>query len=77
MMVLLLSQFTQRSKLNEALIWITGNLFILACLYFSRSWKSGFSRTDRLNLAIAAMPIALVVYMAVLAWIAWSFGRMT
>lgn len=45
-----------------AFAWIVGNVLVLVCLYFLWSWQFGLSRTGTLNLAIAATPIALVVY---------------
>ena len=67
------SPFAYLHILYPALIWITGNLFILVCLYFLWRWKFGLSRTDALNLAIAAMPLALVVNVAVVVGLFWIF----
>ena len=71
--MIVLSPFRYLHIAYPALIWITGNLFILVCLYFLWRWKFGLSRTDALNLAIAAIPLALVVNVAVVVGLFWIF----
>ena len=52
---------------------ITGNLLIVFCLYFLWRWKSARSFRGAFLFAVAAMPVAIVLYSATAALFYWVF----